>query len=54
MRSLVACPSHLTPADAFLSRRSTVPTTTRDTSNISALIVFGRKRGGGIRQILMA
>ena len=38
--SFVACLSHLTIDHASLSRRSTVPTPNRDTSNIWALITL--------------
>ena len=38
--SLVACLSHLTIDHASLSRRSTVPTPNRSTSNIWALITL--------------
>ena len=39
--SFVACFSHLTVDHESLSRRSTVPTSSRDTSNIWALISVG-------------
>ena len=38
--SFVACPSHLTIDHASLSRRSTLPSPNRDTSNIWALITL--------------
>ena len=38
--SFVACLSHLTIDHAFLSRRITVPTPSRDASNIWALITL--------------
>ena len=38
--SFVACLSHLTIDHASLSRRSTVPTPNRDTSNIWALMTL--------------
>ena len=40
MYSLVTCFSHLTTDHASLSRRSTVPTPNRDTSNVWALVTF--------------
>ena len=57
--SFVACLSHLTIDHASLSRRSTVPTHNRDTSNFWALItlfpcIIWRREEGLMRTLLLS